>query len=207
MPERDWWLGVINGILYQIQFEQVLNGELAARTAQSIVDRPVFDLPIQENVDAIREALASDVPVTGLIDSLGTDQEVREFLSVVLARILALQPWPEIPYRRLDKSEFTTANQGPIARIGMSSKKIERRLGRIFLPVNDQAVLVLELKSGDVVSLVDRHWIPKHVSAGPGESLLYSNGARPAAEVIDAFRVATGFSAEEVMPLDNQEPA
>ena len=202
MQQQEWWRGVINAILYQVQFEPELDDELALRTAQAITNEPVLQLTIQDNANAIRDALDSTARLTQLIDSAGSERDVRRFLEKVAAELENLKPWPVLPFRSLDKSTFQSfADTRPVARIGLDYKDLEVRLYRLFLPVDGKAVLVLELFSGDVVAIVDPRWIPLHISEGRSESLLYTTGSRSTGDVLTAFRAATGLTDEEVQLL------
>jgi hypothetical protein len=60
-------------------------------------------------------------------------------------------------------------------------------------------VVVLELGTGDVVAVVD-DWDLRS-GLRDGQSTLLSASARPAPEVIEAFKAATGFTDDEVVPV------
>ena len=207
MRDSDRREGIVDGLLYQIQFDGPLTGELAARTAARVIERPIFDLPIQVTVDTIRDKLARPEPVARLVTTIGTDAEVREFLAKVLNEIEDSRPWPPQPFRSLQSEHFAEfTNTAPIATIAAHYTTIEQKLARPFMPIDRKAVLVLELANDDVVAVVGDNWTPTRLVQGPAETLLYSDSGRPAADVIDSFRAATGLTTEDVRPTGTEDP-
>jgi hypothetical protein len=61
MVER--WRGVVNGVLYRVQFEPKLDDELAAWIAERIVTEPKHVTADEQYADLVR-ALSSDAQLT-----------------------------------------------------------------------------------------------------------------------------------------------
>jgi hypothetical protein len=194
------WRGAVNGVLYMVQFEPNLDDEqVVADRAAQLVAQPIFDQPVQQTVDALRTALASGEPLTGAIPQPHDEATVRTFLGRLVDRLEALRPWPHQPYRRLPAHTHRDVLDAPVVgRIGYDWKQAADRLHRNIERADDRAVLVLELDSGDVVALVDDWDITPAGGLRDGQSVLLSASAKPAAELVAAFRAATGFSADEV---------
>ncbi len=56
------WRGVVNGVLYVVQFERDLDDGVVAARAAELVARPPFGRPVAATVQALRAALASGEP-------------------------------------------------------------------------------------------------------------------------------------------------
>jgi hypothetical protein len=194
------WRGAVNGVLYIVQFEPNLEDEqvVATRAAQ-LVAQPIFDQPVQQTVDALRAALASGEQLTGAIPQPHDEATVRTFLGRLVDRLESLRPWPRQPYRRLPAhSHPDVLDAAVVGRIGFDWKQAADRLHRNVERADDRAVLVLELDSGDVVALVDDWDITPAGGLRDGQSVLLSASSKPAADLVAAFRAATGFTADEV---------
>lgn len=195
------WRGVVNGVLYMVQFEPTLDDEatVAAR-AEQLLARPPFDLPVAETVDALRAALASGRPLTGGIPVPHGEPAVRAFLTRLADRMDAARPSTPPPFRKLPAHTRPDVLDAPaVAGIALDWKQVSDRLGRSIDRAGDSAVLVLELATGDVVAVVDDWDITPRTGARDGRSTLLSPSPRPAADVADAFRAATGLT-DEVTP-------
>jgi hypothetical protein len=197
------WRGAVNGVLYIVQFEPDLDdGQVVADRAAQLVAQPIFDQPVQQTVDELRAALASGAQLTGGIPQPHDEATVRTFLGRLVDRLEALRPWPRQPYRRLPAHRHRDVLDAPVVgRIGYDWKQATDRLHRGIERADDRAVLVLELDSGDVVALVDDWDITPAGGLRDGQSVLVSASPKPAADLVAAFRAATGFTAEEVTPV------
>ncbi|HEY6745767.1 MAG TPA: hypothetical protein VI357_08600 [Mycobacteriales bacterium] len=198
----EQWRGFVNGVLYMVQFEPTLDDDrVVAERAGRLVAQPLFDRPVGDTVDGLRAALASGEQLTGAIPQPHDEAAVRTFLGRLADRLEALRPWPAQPYRKLPVHSHADVLAGPVvARLSYDWKQAADRLHRGIERADDRAVLVLQLETGDVVAVVD-DWDITPAGHRDGQSALVSGSARPPAEVIDAFRAATGFTAEEVTPV------
>ena len=181
-------------VLYLVQFQRSLDDEQVAWRARYLVDNPIDDLPVAHTVDALRAGLASGEQLSGDIARHHDEATFRSFLGRLADRMEALRPWPTPPYRKLPASRHADVFEWlELGRIGYGAKGLAERLHRYPEGVGNREVLVLQLESGDVVALLDdRH--------RKGWSVLVSGSARPADDVIAAFRTATGFTAKDIAP-------
>jgi hypothetical protein len=196
------WRGAVNGVLYVVQFEPVLDEQVVATTADQLVARPMFDQPVQRTLDQLREGLASGEQLTGVIPQPHEEAAVRDFVGRLVDRLESMRPFPVPAYRKLPAHSHGEVLSAPaVGRVAYDWKQAADRLRRGIERVDDRAVLVLQLDSGDVVALVDDWDITPAGGHRDGESALLSASPKPAAELVDAFRAATGFTADEVTAL------
>jgi len=81
------WRGLLNGVLYVVQFSPVLDSSEADRVARMIREQPLFGWSVQRQYDALAAALASDADLSTGIPQPHPDAAVRTFLSQVLTRL------------------------------------------------------------------------------------------------------------------------
>lgn len=201
MADAQQWRGAVNGVLYIVQFEPALDERTVGVTADQLVARPLFDQPVEETLDQLRAGLASGEDLGSVIATPFGEPEIRDFFSRLVERLDALRPFEVQPYRRLpvhSHSEVLTSQV--VGRIAYDWKQATDRLRRGIERADDRAVLVLQLQTGDVVALVD-DWDITPAGHRDGESVLLSTSPRPAAEVVEAFRAATGFTEDEITPV------
>jgi hypothetical protein len=199
--DEQQWRPTVNGVLYQTQFAPTLDDEaLVAMGAEQLVSRPLLGRPPEVTLDALRSALASGAPLTGGIPQPHDEASVRAFLTRLADRLEADRPWPTPPFRVLSWRDRPEVLEAPaIARVGYDWKPAADRLRTNAEQADDRAVVVLELDTGDVVAVVD-DWDLRS-GLRDGQSVLLSGSARPAADVVEAFRAATGFTPDEVTPI------
>jgi hypothetical protein len=199
--DEQQWRATVNGVLYQTQFAPTLDDEqLVATGVRELVQRPLFGQPPDVTLAALRAALASGTTLGAGIPQPHDEDSVRTFLGRLADRLEASRPWPTQPFRVLswrDRPEALTAPA--VARISYDWKPAADRLRTNAEQADDRAVVVLELDTGDVVAVVD-DWDLRS-GLRDGQSTLLSASARPAPEVIEAFKAATGFTDDEVVPV------
>jgi hypothetical protein len=199
--DEQQWRPTVNGVLYQTQFAPTLDDEaLVANGAEQLVSRPLLGRPPEVTLDALRSALASGAPLTGGIPQPHDEASVRAFLTRLADRLEADRPWRTPPFRVLSWRDRPEVLRAPaIARVGYDWKPAADRLRTNAEQADDRAVVVVELHTGDVVAVVD-DWDLRS-GLRDGQSVLLSSSARPAADVVEAFRAAAGFTPDEVTPI------
>ncbi len=198
MVDEQQWRGTVNGVLYQTQFAPTLDDDqLVATGADQLVARPLFGQPPELTLASLRAALASGAPLSTGIPQPHDEASVRAFLIRLADRLESTRPWPTPPYRVVPWRDRPEVLDAPaVARISCDWKPAADRLRTNAEQADDRAVVVVELAGGDVLAIVD-DWDLRS-GLRDGQSVLLSSSARPAADVIEAFRTATGFTAEEV---------
>ena len=198
--DEQQWRGTVNGVLYQTQFAPTLDDdELVATGATQLVEQPLFEQPPEVTLAALRAALSSGQPLTGGIPQPHDEASVRTFLTRLADRLEATRPWPVQPYPVLSWQDRPEALTAPaVARISYDWRPAADRLRTNAEQADDRAVVVLELATGDVLAVVD-DWDLRS-GLRDGQSMLLSASPDPAG-VIEAFKTATGFTAEEVTPV------
>lgn len=191
------WRGLVNALLYQMQFRTALDEKAADEFARALVTEPLLDLSAAEEYALLEEAVRSDGRLTDFIPEPHGEEEVRDFLRRLVARMEALRPWPELPYQGLPVSRWDAfADAGPIARIGMRYVKVEERLRKPFSAVTagDRrlSVLVLRLRTGEEIALAGPWW------PGSSDVALLALDRDRAEETVAAFLDATVFGPENV---------
>jgi hypothetical protein len=197
----EWWQGVNGGVLYSVQFAEKLDDATVDRIARWLLGQPLWELTQQQEYDALADALRSDAQLTEFIPDRHTEEAYRDFLRRLLARLDQVRPWPELPFQMLGTSHwenFTGARAA--ARIGLSVKKIQERLHRIMARLTvegtEREVLMLRLRSGDEVALVNPWW------PGSADTAVLKRGQAISTEqLIAEFINCTGLDADEIRPL------
>ncbi|MEU7585662.1 hypothetical protein AB0A95_05100 [Micromonospora sp. NPDC049230] len=75
----DLWKGHINGILYGIQFEQVLDDSVVAWVASGVIEGR-YPGDRAATLDALDQALRSEVPLNDAIETRHSEESIRAFL-------------------------------------------------------------------------------------------------------------------------------
>lgn len=193
----ELWQGTSNTVLYSIQAEPELGDAVVARIARALLEQPLSDLTPEQEYAALAEALRSGAQLTEFMPGRHSEERYRDFLRRLLARLDAMRPWPEPPFRPLDMSHWDGfAGAQPVARLSSDYLNIQERLHRAFTKAGDQEVLMLRLKSGDEVALVNPWWPENNDTA-----VLRRDPGRSPEQVLAAFLDATPFSSDEITPL------
>ena len=197
--DEQQWRGTVNGVLYQTQFAPTLDDdELVARGAGELVERPLFGQTPEVTLASLRAALASGTTLGTGIPQPHDETSVRSFLARLADRLEASKPWPVPPYKVVSWRDRPEVLDAPaVARVALDWKPAADRLRTNAEQADDRAVVVVELATGDVLAVVD-DWDLRS-GLRDGQSVLLSAGDRP--DVVEAFRAATGFTADEVIPV------
>ncbi len=195
--------GLVNQVLYGIDRVRDLGDEtMVARCADSIIDQRHFRRPVGEYAEAIGSTLrAGRLPVPASELSRRYDEEeLLGFLARLAQRLDALRPWPRPAFRRLDVAEWDGfVDATLIARIERPMHQITGVLNRSFdsVPLGDRKlpVLILELRTGDVVALMGS------VEPATTHAVLLQRDPGDPAETIGRFVECTGFAPGDVIPV------
>jgi len=191
------WQGTSNTVLYSIQGEPELDDAVVTRIARALVEQPLRDLTPEQEYADLAEALRSSAQLTELMPGRHSEERYRDFLRRLLARLDAMRPWAEPPFRPLDMSHWDGfAGAQPMARLSADYLKVQELLHRAFTRAGDQEVLMLQLRSGDEVALVNPWWPESSDTA-----VLQRDPGRSPQQVLAAFLDATPFTSDEITPL------
>jgi hypothetical protein len=197
--DEQQWRGTVNGVLYQTQFAPTLDDDqLVATGAAELVTRPLFGQPPEVTLASLRAALATGAPLGTGIPQPHDEASVRSFLTRLADALEAAQPWPILPFRVVSWRDRPEVLDAPaVARVAFDWKDAADRLRTNAEHTGDRSVVVVELADGDVLAVVDDRDLRSGLQ--DGQSTLLSGSARP--DLLDAFRAATGFTADEVTPV------
>lgn len=150
------WPGIVNAILYRVQFDRALDTNLARRVAIELVTDPLWSLTAEEEYNALAFGLDSGSPIPSDALTSESEKDIRLFLSEVAAHMQELRPWPKRPFDRLPEnrlSNFLSAH--PIARIKGSVNDIESLMRCAFSNAPDFGeFLLIRLNSGAEVGFL-----------------------------------------------------
>jgi hypothetical protein len=210
------WRGLVNAILYTVQFDRDLDDETIDRVAHTLIEQPLLGLTPPQEYDALVEALRSGEPMTddisqphaetavggflaGVANRMDAETAVGGFLAGVANRMDALRPWPELSFVQLNVSEWDRfGGARPIARVHVWYVQAQGRLRKGFDQLDTgRDVLLLRLSSGAEVALVTPWW-----EGSDDLALLLNTPDRSPRDVLTEFGKATGFGADEITPLD-----
>ncbi|WP_162958394.1 hypothetical protein [Nocardia yunnanensis] len=157
----DTWRGVVNAVLYKVQFADALGDDEVRRISGSLVHQPLWDLTVEDEYRALVEGLDSGEDLDPVVQANFSEADKRSFLTRIVGELDDMRPWPVRPYREipLDRwAEFIGLD--PIARIDLSWTDIQPLLGKMFRKPTgyNREVLLLHLKSGAEVGFLWPGW-------------------------------------------------
>ncbi|MCW2640537.1 MAG: hypothetical protein JWP76_2843 [Dactylosporangium sp.] len=195
--------GLSNEVLYGIDRVPDLTDEaVVAACVDSLINRRHFLHPVEEYAESINLILREGRLSTQALEMSRrySETELLEFLARLARQLDERRPWPLPAFVKLDVAQWSSfADAKPIARINRPMMKINDILNKSFdnVPIGAEKlpVMILELRSGDVVALMG--------SVNPRSTMfaLMQRDPGDPAEVIARFCEFTDFSPEEVVPL------
>ncbi|MEU8180021.1 hypothetical protein AB0B85_02295 [Micromonospora sp. NPDC049044] len=75
----DQWKGYINGILYGVQFDRTLDDAVVTRVAAGVA-AGLYPGDRAETLDALDQALRSEIPLNDEIETPHSEESIRTFL-------------------------------------------------------------------------------------------------------------------------------
>ncbi|MFE3445568.1 hypothetical protein ACFXNW_21265 [Nocardia sp. NPDC059180] len=191
--------GVVNALLYSVQFDDLDSASTVQKIADTMVARPFLGVSPEEGYQALVEGLDSTDLLTASIPTEHGEAEFRWFLAAVLGRLDAMRPWPEPPFQCLPDSRFEEfANASAIGVSNRPVWRIEQVLGQQFQRRNDsqQAFLLLRLHSGAEVGFIAPYW-----PESSGIAILTTSRDRAAEDVLRELIECTDLEPRQVTPL------
>lgn len=190
--------GVMNQLFYPIDGAPDLSDATAARLVDNIIEGRLFSAPVTDFAAAIDQTLRAGGlhPQTVSSTRRYTEPELMEFLGRVARALDSRRPWPPPRFAKLDVAEWPSFGSAtPIARIDRPAHQLTGALGYSLDRVGQLPVLILRLRTGEVVALlgsVD----PRATSF----ALLQRDPGDPS-EIIAHFRTLTGFHPTDITTL------
>ncbi|MFE3028893.1 hypothetical protein [Nocardia tengchongensis] len=166
------WRAVVTAILYRTQFAATLSDAEARRTAEWLVHKPLWDLTVEDEHQALTASLDSGAPLDTVVQAPFSESDKRTFITRILAELDTLRPWPDRPYREIPLERWPEfAHLPPIARIDLSWTDLQPLLNKPFRkpPGYNRELLLLRLKSGPEVAFIHPGW-----PTGPATALVSS---------------------------------
>ncbi len=195
--------GLMNQLLYGVDQVRDLTAAAAVEhCAERVIGQRYFRQPAERYKQALEATLnRGSLPTQSReLSRRFSEAELLEYLARLDRRLDELRPWPRPAFLKLDISAWNGFGDAePLATINRPAIDVIGLLNRGFDPVPTPAgelpVMVLRLRSGEVVALVGsidhRSTVFTLVSRDPGDAV----------QVIDHFCRFTGFPADEVSPL------
>lgn len=190
------WRGVVNAVLYGVQFSDVLGPEEVGRVSTALLTEPLGNLHPEEEYRALVEALRSNEELDTVVRTKHSESDVRQFLNDIVAELDDRRPWPSPPLIELPVSEWARfSGTAPIARIDLAWPAIQGPVRRMLKkPVGEERYwLLLRLRSGTEIALVWPGW--------PGESataLLSTDRATPIPEIVEEVVNSTALDSKSI---------
>ncbi|MFC8513819.1 hypothetical protein [Streptomyces sp. NPDC057257] len=192
-------LGVVVAVLYCTQFSRELDDAEAERLVGMILERPFYDLTVEEQYAGIEAALTAQSWDEDLSWQPHDEASIRDFLRRLLDLLDARRPWPEPPVRALGFDRWEEYKHGVLlAHVRLRSPAQDRLHARLRAVPGDPEQLrgvVLRLGSGDEVAVV-----APPLPDGYDAVLMALPPHRSATQVIDAFVTHVECERDRVSP-------
>jgi hypothetical protein len=212
VPDQPW-RGVVNQVLYGLAYVREPDDATALVFAQRMIERRIFPSGPPEYLDALDQAVRAPQLLAGTISTGRHDEEtVRGFCARIVQHLQAAKAgpyaggWPPPRFTVLPAKDWPWATAPATAVITAGLHEVSARTWAIFefhhSPAGTTPVLVLRLRTGEVVALVG--------SPGPSpterrRTMLKVLAGDPA-NAVASFRELTGFGAESLVPPDAIAP-
>ncbi|MEU6142799.1 hypothetical protein ABZ848_20805 [Streptomyces sp. NPDC047081] len=192
-------LGVVVAVLYCTQFSRELGDAEVEHIAGMVLERPFYDLTVEEQYAGIEAVLAAGTWDEDLSWQPHDEPSIRDFLRRLLEHLDARRPWREPPMRALGFDRWEEYKHGVLlAHIRLFAPSQDRLHARLRTVPGDRDQLrgvVLRLGSGDEVAVV-----APPLPDGYDAVLMALPPHRGAAQVIDAFVTHVAYERDRVSP-------
>ncbi|WP_225729985.1 MULTISPECIES: hypothetical protein [unclassified Nocardia] len=192
------WRGVVNAILYVVQFDE-LGPEEVSRVSRNLLTKPFFDLTPDQEYRALLEALESGAELNATIGTRHSEAEIRDFLNRIVAELDDMRPWPEPQFQELPMTRWPEfAGRAPFAQVDVSWPEIETKLRLIFNKSDSDGreCLPVRMRSGVEVGFIWPGW--------PGSSATAVVALKtdlPAHRIVDEIIQATLLEPSDITVL------
>jgi hypothetical protein len=203
MPEAGW-RGILNHLLYVVQFDRELSDATIDEIAEKMVVRRGLTAGPEVYYQALSQALHAEYlvgPQSIPMAIQHDDSMLRDVIARLLPRLDARRPWPAARFIQLPVGDWPWEQAPTVATIRAGFHDVMGRTWHIFDSVRDDGVLtnvmVLRQRTGEVIALV---------VAGPRPADRGSTSFRvlegEPAEALASFMELTGFTEDVVVPHD-----
>ena len=123
---KDHWTGIVNAILYRVQFDRIPDETLARQVAIELVTDPLWSLTVEEEYRALKSGSDNEIILPADTSTRMSEGEIRTFIREIVANMNDLRPWPDRPFIRLPDvrlSEFLS--YGTVALVKGSVNDLE----------------------------------------------------------------------------------
>lgn len=194
MAEDVNWRLIVQRILYAVQFEKDLDGDVADEIARLILESRTLVDPPAIQLEGIRGALAAGAVLTRLQDYGFAEDDFRSFLVKLAEKLEDFRPWPVLPFTAAALSVWDWSDYRVMAQVRAGVNRFPFAFDKVVKDERDLYVAVVVLRSGAIVALA-KDYFPDE----PGLTLL-CQGAPSAGQVISEFIAAMKLDRETVTP-------
>lgn len=206
------WRGLVNQVRYALAYVRQPDEATAQVFAQRMIERRVFPSGPQAYLDGLAQAAQAPQLIEAPTPGGPDEATLRAFCGQIVAHLRHARAttyadgWPPERFTQLPARDWPWASAPVTAVVAAGLHEVSARTWRIFefshSPEGTTAVLVLRLRTGEVVALV----VP------PGPSL--ADRRRTMLKVLDgdpatavaSFAELTGFPADSIVPPDAVTP-
>jgi hypothetical protein len=197
---------LINTLCYTLQFAAELSDPaVLARTADGMINHVGYRDPVEDFYHALTEVTRrGTVDQTALeMARVHSEAELLTFFAAVIATLDERRPWPAPLFVKLEADPWPTSGwTQPIARLRIPRYRLEGRVNHIFdaVPMGEPSVLILRMRSGEVVALVGTPATDPAHPESTEYALLQRYPGNPA-DVIAHFCTYSGIDPATVVPV------
>lgn len=198
MNSSETWRPAVDNLVYGVQFAEELTTELAASHAQRLLAKPAAAFTQEEQYEALAHATTAADLGAGVPDQPHSDEDLRAFLSEVVAEMDRQRPWTRPALRPLPLERWSDfAESPPVAALHVSFPEAMQRLQQSFTPAPEDGRLVclLHLAPGHELAIADEWWPESSAMA------VLTRAEKPR-EVLDYLIAHTGLTEEDLAPVD-----